>query len=249
MSAPAFHIPGVEMDGHRHQTTIATRFDPFPPGYPHQLIQEETLPDGTRLRIRPIMPADRHRHWRFVCSLSLQSRYHRLMSARNLLPGELRRMVAVDYLREMALVAVVGEGDDEQELGVARYVRDGPEEAPAALVQGSGSGAGSGAEFAIVVADAWQRRGVGKLLLRSLVNAAAAAGVVQLGGITLATNVRMIRLARRLGFQVSGEPHDWTVKRITWRQSTGRASLSEGARAPGHRGAASAALATRVTAQ
>jgi acetyltransferase len=166
------------------------------------LTKEASLPDGTPLRIRPISPADRHRHWRFVCSLSLQTRYQRLLSARCLLPGELRRMVEIDYEREMALVAVADIAGEEQELGVARYVRDDAQ-----------------AEFAIVVADAWQRRGIGHLLLRSLQEAAQAGGVTRLAGLTLATNTRMIRLARRLGFEVSREPDDWTVKRITWSQA------------------------------
>ena len=69
----------------------------------------------------------------------------------------------------------------------------------------------------MVVTDAWQRRGLGVLLLERLVTDAAAAGVRNLGGITLATNTPMIRLARRLGFTVSTEPGDWTVKRVTRR--------------------------------
>ncbi|MBA3477067.1 MAG: GNAT family N-acetyltransferase [Lautropia sp.] len=110
----------------------------------------------------------------------------------------------------MALVAVTGVGTDERELGIARYVRadaGGASQGPLA----------KGAEFAIVVADAWQRRGIGDLLLQCLRNAAIIAGVTELGGITLATNSGMIRLARRLGFEISPEPDDWTVRRIVWR--------------------------------
>jgi GNAT superfamily N-acetyltransferase len=214
----------------------------WPAGFPRHLVQDRLLADGRAVRIRPIAPSDRHRHFRFVSSLSLQSRYHRLMSARHLLPGELRRMVEVDYVSEMALVAVVastGSGfregqNDEQEIGVARYVRDDwqelnlpedpspPRRRPA-----------TGAEFAIVVADAWQRRGVGELLLRSLIDAAGAAGLTNLGGLTLATNVGMIRLARRLGFAVSHEPGDWTVRRISWRQPAAAYEVPEAPSAMG----------------
>jgi GNAT superfamily N-acetyltransferase len=180
----------------------------------HDLVEDRRLPDGTPLRIRPIAPGDRHRHWRFVSSLSLQTRYHRLMSARCLLPDELRRMVEIDYQRELALVAVAQIAGDEHELGVARFVREDAEHAE----HDRQPRLGEVAEFAIVVADAWQHRGVGHQLLRSLKNAAAAAGVRQLSGLTLATNGRMIGLARRHGFEVSSEPGDWTVRRITWRQ-------------------------------
>jgi GNAT superfamily N-acetyltransferase len=177
---------------------------PAAANYPHDLVEHLRLPDGTPVVIRPIAPMDRRRHWRFICSLSLQTRYHRLMSARCLLPGELRRMVEIDYRREMALVVLTRIGHEEQQLGVARFVRED-----------EGSGA---AEFAIVVADAWQRRGIGRRLLLSLRRAATAAGVTRMGGITLATNDAMLRLARRLGLEVSREPGDWTVKRLNWSQ-------------------------------
>jgi RimJ/RimL family protein N-acetyltransferase len=179
--------------------------------YPQHLIEDHRLPDGTRVRLRPISPRDRRRHWRFLCSLSLQTRYQRLFSPRGLLPGELRRMVEIDYQREMALVAVVETAGDEQVLGVARYVREETGDLRAALADC--------AEFAIVVADAWQRRGIGTLLLQRLRQVAEAAGVRHFAGLTLATNLQMIRLARRLGFALSREPDDWTVRRVTWRQT------------------------------
>lgn len=169
--------------------------------YPHHLVAMIQLPDGTPVLTRPIAPQDRRRHWRFLCSLSLQSRYQRLMSPRCLLPGELRRMVEIDYRREMALVALVQEpgGGELVEIGVARYVR---------------GEASDTAEFALVVTDAWQRRGLGRRLLERLIATATATGIRHLGGITLATNTPMIRLARRLGFALSAEPGDWTVKRL-----------------------------------
>jgi len=71
------------------------------------------------------------------------------------------------------------------------------------------------AEFAIVLHDDWQRRGLGRLLLCSLIDAAQAAGIERLAGTTLATNTPMLRLARRLGFGVSAVPGDWTLKRIS----------------------------------
>ncbi len=205
------------MDARSNDTIIddaaATGFPPAAarsePPYPHHLAADHRLPDGTALRTRPISPADRRRHWRFLCSLSLQTRYQRLMSARGLLPGELRRMVEIDYQREMALVATAEVDGEERILAVARYVRDS--------VDGDDDRLAPAAEFAIVVADAWQRRGIGKLILQRLRQVARDAGVRQLAGLTLATNRQMISLARRLGFEISREHDDWTVKRVTWR--------------------------------
>ena len=171
--------------------------------YPRNLVAQRQLPDGSVVLIRPIAASDWHHHRRFVNSLSLQTRYQRLMSARCLLPGELREMVEIDYQRELALVAMAGIGGDEREVGVARYVRSDTDDS---------------AEFAVVVADDWQHRGLGGQLVRSLRDAATAAGIGHLSGLTLATNAPMLRLARQLGFEVSAEPGDWTVKRIGWRQ-------------------------------
>jgi len=180
--------------------------------YPHHLVADHRLPDGMAMRTRPIAPADRRRHWRFLCSLSLQTRYQRLMSARGLLPGELRRMVELDYRREMALVATAEIDGEERILAVARYVRDAADGGAA-----GGDRLAPAAEFAIVVTDAWQRRGIGGLILERLRQVALDAGVRQLAGLTLATNRPMISLARRLGFEISHEHDDWTVKRVTWR--------------------------------
>ncbi len=184
--------------------------------YPRHLAGTLQLPDGTPVLARPIVPEDRRRHWHFVRGLSLQTRYQRLMSPRCLLPGELRRMVEIDYRREMALVALVPATPEATlpspplrrladaqspsvEVAVARYVLGED---------------GDSAEFAMVVTDAWQRRGLGLRLLERLMAVAADAGVRELRGITLATNTPMIRLARRLGFGLSPEPGDWTVKRL-----------------------------------
>jgi acetyltransferase len=136
------------------------------------------------------------------------------MSARGLLPGELRRMVEIDYRREMALVATTELDGEERILAVARYVRDA---ADGAALDGGDDGLVPAAEFAIVVTDAWQRRGIGELILQRLRQVAVDAGVRHLAGLTLATNRPMISLARRLGFEISHEHDDWTVKRVTWR--------------------------------
>jgi acetyltransferase len=186
--------------------------------YPRHLATTLQLPDGTPVLARPIAPQDRRRHWHFVRGLSLQTRYQRLMSPRCLLPGELRRMVDIDYRREMALVAVVPATPEAtmprpavRRLAAASPTSVEVEVAVARYVLGED---GDSAEFAMVVTDAWQRRGLGLRLLERLMTVAADAGVRELRGITLATNTPMIRLARRLGFGLSPEPGDWTVKRL-----------------------------------
>ncbi len=101
-------------------------------------------------------------------------------------------MVNVDYLHTMALVACAGHED--RIIGVARYA-DSPD--------------GSGSEFAIAVADAWQSRGVGSALAERLFDHARQQGMLRLCASISATNSRMLGLAHWLGFSTvmtPGEP-------------------------------------------
>lgn len=171
--------------------------------YPAHLTATERLRDGATLTVRPIAAADLRLEHDFVAGLSPGTRYQRLLSGRQLLPGELRRLTDIDYRCELALVAVAEEAGGSRIVGVARYVRDDGIEAP-------------GCDFAIVVADAWQGRGVGELLLRRLLQAAVDDGLRVVAGITLSSNTGMLKLARRLGFQARREPGDATVTALRW---------------------------------
>lgn len=136
--------------------------------------------DGAAYRIRPIRADDTERDRAFIKGLSESSRYNRLMGLSREPSSELLdHLVHVDYQRDMALVAVVGEGEFETIIGVARYCGD-----PDA------------SEFAIAVADEWQSRGIGATLTRFLFSYAKAHGVRRLYGIVFANNARMLNLAR-----------------------------------------------------
>ena len=169
------------------------------PRYPAQLAESRRLPDGTHVVIRPIHPDDDRLERAFINGLSGESRYNRLLSARKLTPEEIRQLTRIDYEREMAFIAVSVSAGRTIQLGVARYVRDA---------------AGAGAEFAIVVGDAWQRKGLGSLLLEALLAHARAAGIERLHGIRLATNDGMRKLARKLGFVNRLDPLDATVRQV-----------------------------------
>ena len=170
-----------------------------PPHYPRDLREDWQLPDGTEVCIRPIRPQDLALETAFVQGMSAETSYHRLLSRRQLQPDELWRFTHIDYERELALVATARIDGAEQFLAVARYVRDAP---------------GDQAEFAIVVGDAWQGSGLGTRLMRSLIAAAARAGVRRLVDITLSENKAMLALARRLGFRLQHEPGDARVTRL-----------------------------------
>ena len=160
----------------------------------------DVLRDGTEFTIRPIRADDKALELAFLRGLSRESRYQRLLSSRDLLPGELRRLTEIDPEREMALIATIRACDGgERQIGVARYVLDDSGEA----------------EIAIVIGDAWQRRGLGEKLLGALIETAADAEVATLTGLTFSTNLGMLRLAKKLGFALRYQPGDATLMRMT----------------------------------
>ena len=158
------------------------------------------LRDGTAVRIRPIERTDLELERRFVEGLSARTAYLRLLSGRTPTAAELERWTDVDPSREIALIATALVAGADQEIGVARCLVD--EEQPGRW------------DFAIVVADAWQDKGLGKQLLRCLIDRADQAGVPALSSIVLAENHRMVALAQALGFRVRREPGGAGVLRI-----------------------------------
>lgn len=170
--------------------------------YPRDLAREAELPDGTRVTLRPIRPEDAEKEAAFVAGLSEQTRYLRFMHAVNALtPDQLARFTQIDYDREMALIATVGEDGDERQVAVARYsTLPDPRDC----------------EFAIVVADDWQDRGLARRLMRMLIDVARQRGYRRMVGTVLATNRRMRDFARSLGFTVEPCPDDPEVVEVVY---------------------------------
>jgi acetyltransferase len=165
--------------------------------YPANLEGEIELRDGARLKVRPIRPEDAPRLEQGFFHLSAGTRRARFHSGiRALSPGMLQRFTRIDYDREMALVAV-DESAGGDLVGVARYFRLDER----------------GCEFAIVVDDAWQGRGLGSRLMRRLIEAARAQGLESMVGFVLADNIAMLNLAARLGFEMVRE--DANTRRVT----------------------------------
>ena len=162
--------------------------------YPVELIGDVTLPDDTVLHVRPIRPEDAELERRFVDGLSEQTRYYRFFyRLAELTPSMLARFTQVDYDRELALVAIAGQDGAQEFVGVARYIAN-PDR--------------TSAEFAVVIADAWQRRGVARVLMRGLIVCAKRRGFQNLSGTVLRVNEPMLAFVRSLGFVVEDDPED-----------------------------------------
>jgi acetyltransferase len=160
--------------------------------YPADLIDVLHLSDGQRVVIRPVLPQDEALTGAFFHDLRAASRYDRFLGPmRTLPPGLLAHLTHVDYSDHLALVAEVFADGRETVIAEARYAR-GPDK--------------TSAEFAVSVADAWQGKGLARLLLGKIAKRAVAAGVTRFYGETLASNQRMLALARKAGFVARPSP-------------------------------------------
>jgi len=142
-----------------------------------------TLRDGSRIRVARVTPADAPMLEEAFARLSEESRRLRFLAPKpTLTRSELEYLTQVDGHDHEALGAIdpaTGTG-----VGIGRWVRD--QENPAR------------AEVAVTVADEWQRRGMGTLLLELLSDRARQEGITTFTALVSADNVSMQRLLKRL---------------------------------------------------
>ena len=143
-----------------------------------------TLPDEVVVTIRPIRSSDVPALQRLHSRLSEQSIYQRFFGPMKELTSKRARYFAhVDGVDRLALVAL--DPDDPNEIiAVVRFDREAGTDR---------------AEYAALVEDSWQGRGVGLLLTQQLVDATRERGIKHLYGLVLPENKRMLRLLRNLG--------------------------------------------------
>ncbi len=167
--------------------------------YPSHLVTEYQTKDGRNVVIRPISPEDGDLEQEFVKNLSAETKYFRFMNTlRELSQAQLVRLTQIDYDREMAFVALTEVDGRQIEVGVARYAMN-PD--------------GESCEFAVVVADDWQGKGLARRLMGVIIDTARSRGIKFMNGDFLAENRRMIKFVSGLGFVLSPHPEDPGLKR------------------------------------
>jgi acetyltransferase len=168
--------------------------------YPAHLVSDVQLSDGTSIIIRPIRPEDAEIEQEFIRNLSPESRYFRFMNSIEELSLEmLVRFTQIDYHNEMALIAVYPSEDGEEEIGVVRYMTNADKKT---------------CEFALVVSDQWQGKGIARLLMRNLIEVARDRGLEMMEGQVLSNNFRMLDLMTRLNFKISNDPVENNIKLV-----------------------------------
>ncbi len=169
--------------------------------YPVNLTSRFQLPDGVDVTVRPIRPEDTELVQDFMRNLSEEAKYFRFMRAMQELTLEmLIRFTQIDYDYEMALIATTQRRGKEQELGVARYVINPDKQS---------------CEFALVVSDQWQRKGIAHRLMYLLMDVARNRGLEVMEGEVLSNNNKMLDLVRSLGFRVTSSPDDTSIKHVS----------------------------------
>jgi len=166
--------------------------------YPTQYVKHWSMRDGLDVTIRPIRPEDEPAMVRFHGTLSDASVYSRYFHHMNLSyrvsHERLTRICFIDYDREMVLVA---ESAAHEIIAVGRLTRQR---------------ASDDAEFAVLVGDPWQERGVGAEMMRTLVDVARRERMHCIFGQILTDNRAMQEISRQLGFSLRYSLEDRLVE-------------------------------------
>lgn len=138
-----------------------------------------TVVAGRRVSLRLLQPGDSELIRAFFWRLSTETVYRRFLSpVTTLNDALLERLVDIDHCDREALIAL----DDRGIVGVARY----------------GATHGSTHDVAVVVADEWQGRGLGTILMHRLAHIARLRGIASFHATMLGDNVRAQSLVRGL---------------------------------------------------
>jgi len=166
--------------------------------YPNQFESDWLMKDGTPVLLRVIRPEDEALVHGLLENCSEQTIYFRYFHLIKSFSHELLiRFTQNDYDREIGLVAISQPPAPEAMLGVSRLVMDPERET---------------AEFAVIVADPWQGKGLGPKLVENILEIAKEFGVKLVWGEVLAENRTMLDILRKLGFSLKSQVGEGAVR-------------------------------------
>jgi len=154
--------------------------------YPEQYIRRPRLRDGTQVTLRPIRPEDEPLWHELIASSSAESIRFRFRSIFKQTNHQMAvKYCTIDYERELAIVVETRVDNQRRLIGVGQLITDLNHES---------------AEYAVIVPDPWQGRGVGALLLDYCLVLAARWGIAEVVAETDPENMRMLSLFHKRGF-------------------------------------------------
>jgi RimJ/RimL family protein N-acetyltransferase len=156
--------------------------------YPEALETHRTTKTDTEILLRPVRMSDEPLLKDFFYSLSDNSLYRRFISVRKDMPHErLQEFVAIDYTREMAVLAVIQKEEKEVIVGIGQFW----------IGQ-----AIHNAEVGFAVRDDHQNKGIGAELLSYLTYLAKKQGLLGFYAEVLVENRPMLHLFEKIGFDI-----------------------------------------------
>jgi Acyl-CoA synthetase (NDP forming) len=166
--------------------------------YPEEFIKKAKMRDGTEITLRPIRPEDEPLWFELLASCSRETIYSRFRYFFFWQSHEVAsRYCYIDYDREIAIVAEYKEGDKRRLLGIGRLTAD-----PTRTV----------AEYAVLVQDVWQNKGLGGLLTDYCTEIARSWGVKKIIAYTTTDNPRMIAVFKKRNFEIKQDPNSTLVE-------------------------------------
>ncbi len=160
--------------------------------YPTKYVMLWRMLDGTEVILRPIRPEDEPLEHEMLTTLSEEALRERFFQVvKNITHDMLVRFCNIDYDREMAIVAEVREFNKRRIIGIGRIMIE-PD-----FKKG---------EYAVVVHDYYQSRGLGYKLLDMLIGIAQEKGLEMIYGIVLTDNKIMLKICEELGFTINQLP-------------------------------------------
>lgn len=144
------------------------------------------LKNGQGLHIQPATEKDFRLVESFIKRISPESLRMRFMASTSYVPQNvIKEFCNGDFIQKGCLLAITGEGDEKQVVGLGNYVGMGDEHS---------------AEVAFLIEDAYQGKGISTLLLERLAGIAAANGLIDLEFEVLPDNDAMLNVIKSSGF-------------------------------------------------
>jgi len=190
------------------RVVLQTTENPISPAirpYPTQYVQKWSTEGDRPITIRPIRPEDEPLMVLFHQELSEESvylRYAHMVKLKHRIAHErLTRICFIDYDREMVLVAdrLDPETSEHRILGVARLSK----------LHGTNE-----AEFALIVSDSYQQRGLGTELLKRMLQIGQEEKLEAIVGYIVTSNYKMHSLCKKLGFEVQPDRDEGMLKAV-----------------------------------
>lgn len=160
--------------------------------YPTRYVTPWTLSDGTEVLLRPVKPEDEPLIGEMLAALSEETLKERFFQVIKTITHEmLIKLCNIDYDREMTIVVEVREGAAKKIIGIGGLMVEPDFKT---------------GEFAVVVDDRYQGKGIGYKLIDVLIGIAEEKGLEEFYGIVLAENRRMLHVCQKLGMSVRPLP-------------------------------------------